>query len=105
MKKKVSKSKTKTKAKIAKITYWITLKSEPISTAFECSRAIESLINKTKGLSVDGAGTYLGKPMVRDLSFTSKIGYLPITVKKQITEIRKKYNIKMKDFTLKLAES
>lgn len=90
--------------KIKELRYEITIKAEPFNNAMECSHSIERLINKTKGLSCSGAGTYLGNPMIRDLSFTSKIGYVPLTLKKQITQIRKQYNIKLKDFTLRIQE-
>lgn len=93
-----------TKTKIKELRYEITIKAEPFNNAMECSHSIERLINKTKGLSCTGAGTYLGKPMIRDLSFTSKIGYIPMPLKKQITQIRKQYIIKLTDFTMRIQE-
>ena len=93
---------TKTKAKLKELRYIITIKSEPFENAMNCSHAIENMIAKTKGLSVDGAGVYLIKPRVRDLGFTSKTGYISTEFKKQVKEIRKKHNIKIKDFTMTL---
>jgi hypothetical protein len=104
VKRKKSKTIEKPKAKIKELRYEITIKAEPFNNAMECSHSIERLINKTKGLSCTGAGTYLGKPMIRDLSFISKIGYVPMPLKKQITQIRKQYSIKLTDFTMRIQE-